>query len=175
MTNSREVIKLLKEQKTEVQEFRPIDGITIECKLPENSEFNLETFKQYIKEVLYKLNLPSALVEQHKEMKNIFIIQFPDMIPEYAEEEVNEVIENNLTVLLDLIKGNSKGRTPDKDTLRNHKGLLVRQAISMYYKGYANQYKQKEQDYIGDIQQFEKYNKVFDSWLSHLDINKEVK
>lgn len=165
MINSRKIIQLLQEQKTDIQEYKALDGITIECKLPEQHKFDLNSFKQYIKEVLYKLNLPSALVEQNKEMQNVFIIQFPDMIPEYTDEEVEQVIKDNLSMLVQLITSNSMGHVPDKDTLRNHKGMLVRDAVTMYFKGYANQYKQTEEDYIGNLQEFEKYNKIFDKWL----------
>ena len=171
MINSREVIKLLKQEKTNILVYKAIDGITIECYLPETEKFDLKKQTKAIKTTLEKLNLPSALVEAHKEKQNVFIIQFPEMKPEYTQEETDTVILNNLTALLDNLKDNITitKSVINKQLIEKSKGLFVREAINMYYKGYTNQYKENIDDYTSNKEFMDHCMDLFDKWISNYD------
>lgn len=174
MINSREVIKLLKQEKTDILVYKAIDGITIECYLPETEKFDLKQQTKAIKAILEKLNLPSALVEAHKEKQNVFIIQFPEMKPEYTQEEIDEVITNNINALIENLKDNMAitKSAINKQLIEKSKGLLVREAINMYYKGYTNQYKESIDDYTTNTEFMDNCMNLFDRWLSNYEEEK---
>ena len=114
-------------------------------------------------EVVKELKLKNYLTENSKYDSGKFILQFPDMTPVYTETEKKKLYTDNFKWLLDDSIRNKPDLT--KPFILDHTDNYVKLAITTYYRSNVNQYKEKLEDYLNDIEYRQRLNNLFRDYL----------
>lgn len=146
-----ENIKKLIENETFIKETRIIDGISLECKIPDK-----KTFKQCQTELNKKCkswNLLPVSFEQNEGDKEYFLTQFPELTPYYTEEQKYNMFYNSadyfITTSIDLSK--RAGVIVTKKMLLDSLEKYVYEIIKLYYNSNTNKYKVTLNDLENDL------------------------
>lgn len=145
--NTENIIKVLKKENTNVIKYNKYDGITIECYTPSDIDCKDDMIK--IANTLSKNNIQFSM-ERNDNNKNIFIVQFPELEPEYTEKQMEKMYKDIFKWLLDNVYENDMMKKVTKELILQYKDIYVKQAITMYYKSNYNQYRVKQMDLLND-------------------------
>ena len=116
-----------------------------------------------VKGIAKELSLRNYLTENSKLDSGKFILQFPEMTPYYTEAEIKKLYKANFKWLLDDSLSNKPDLT--KPYILEHTGNYVKLAITTYYRSNVNQYKEKLEDYLNDIEYRQRLNALFRDYL----------
>lgn len=159
--NMEKIIKALKLRLKDYKEILKYDGVTIEFTCKDNKSRDIGA-KEVI-EVVKELKLKNYLTENSKYDSGKFILQFPDMTPVYTETEKKKLYTDNFKWLLDDSIRNKPDLT--KPFILDHTDNYVKLAITTYYRSNVNQYKEKLEDYLNDIEYRQRLNNLFRDYL----------
>lgn len=137
------------------------DGITIEFTL--NDNVDKEIAKKQVDEVCKKIKIVSYSIENNKQNDQKFSLQFPELVPEYTEEQIKNMYIANFKWLLDDATRNKKDIT--KEFILINKDKFTRMAIKTYVRSNVNRYKEKEENYLNNIEYRNKLNLLFTHYL----------
>ena len=137
------------------------DGITIEFTL--NDNVDKEIAKKQVDEVCKKIKIVSYSIENNKQNDQKFSLQFPELVPEYTEEQIKNMYIANFKWLLDDATRNKKDIT--KEFILINKDKFTRMAIKTYVRSNVNRYKEKEENYLNNIEYRNKLNLLFTDYL----------
>lgn len=164
LNNMENIIEDIKRKSKYFDDILKYDGITIEftCKSNVKREIVESDIKTYCK--LNKLNkLNVYTIEDNKEDTRKFILQFPDMVPTYTEDEVQKMYIANFKWLLDDTMRNKPDIT--KTFILDNTVKYVKLAVTTYYRSNVNQYKEKLDDYLTNTLYRQKLNMLFMTYL----------
>lgn len=153
------IIKALKEKSTTILKFTKLDGITIECVLDTNKKAS-EGIKE-ITTICKQLKISPISTEENPDKSNVFALQFPELVPEYTDKEIEKMYKSNFKWLLD---GVMKSDTKHKVTLElliNYRDLFLKQAITTYCNSNINLYKDNIANYLNNSEYRSKINKIY--------------
>lgn len=161
LNNMENIIEDIKRKSKYFDDILKYDGITIEftCKSNVKREVVESDIKTYCK--LNKLNVYT--IEDNKEDTRKFILQFPDMVPAYTEDEVQKMYIANFKWLLDDTMRNKPDIT--KTFILDNTVKYVKLAVTTYYRSNVNQYKEKLDDYLTNTLYRQKLNMLFMTYL----------
>lgn len=137
------------------------DGITIEFTLNDNVDKKIA--KKQVDEVCKKIKIVSYSIENNKQNDQKFSLQFPELVPEYTEEQIKNMYIANFKWLLDDATRNKKDIT--KEFILINKDKFTRMAIKTYVRSNVNRYKEKEENYLNNIEYRNKLNLLFTDYL----------
>ena len=112
-------------------------------------------------------NTPVA-IELNEDRENVFIVQFPEMIPEYTDEQIEKMFTDTFKWLIDNFLTNSKNINFTKEQFALEKNMFVKHAIIIYYRSNVNQYKQKPEDYLNNLDFRNKIDNIYLNYISHI-------
>lgn len=161
LRNMELIIKAIKSKSKSFKEIIKYDGITIEfaCK----AELDRAECECEIKNICGELNLKNYVIEDSKEFINKFILQFPDMVPVYTDDEIDNMYIANFKWLLDDSLRNKPDLT--KQYIIDHTPNFVKLAVTTYYRSNVNQYKEKLEDYLNNTKYRQRLNMLFITYL----------
>ena len=146
-----ETIKKQIESETFIEEMRIVDGISIECKIPDK-----KTYKQCQNELNKKCkswNLLPVSYEQNEGDKKYFLIQFPELVPYYTEEQKYNMFYSSadyfITTNIELSK--RSGVIVTKKMLLDSVEKYVYEIVKLYYNSNVNKYKVTLNDLENDL------------------------
>ena len=159
-TNIEKIQKQIQEE-TFIKETTLYDGISFECTIPEG-----KTFKQCKTELNKKckeLKLLPISTEQNKDNEKLFILQFPELVPYYTEEQIYLMRYRNLDYQIDTsIKSSAQiGVKVTKQMLIDSIGIFVNECIRTFYNWNMNKYKVTLEELLKDLQLRQDTEKVF--------------
>lgn len=163
LKNVDNIIKALKQDIKKIVKLTKFDGITIECSVQEDKKVD-DGIKE-INKLCEKLELRPIATEKSKEKNNVFIVQFPELIPEYTEAQIKKMYNLSFKWLLDNLIRNDKEHKVTPELLIKYKSLVVRKAIQIYCRSNINQYKEKLEDYLQDKKYVEKIDVLYYQFL----------
>lgn len=161
LSNVDMIIKELNKKVEKIVRMRKLDGLTIECSVQASSKSDIGI--KEINKLCKELKLMPISTEKNKDKDNVFALQFPELVPQYSEEEVESMYKDNFKWLLDNI--NSNDTTITKQLIEDNKELFLKQAITMYYRSNVNQYKEKLDDYLNNYDYRNKIGRLFDRYI----------
>lgn len=161
LSNIDLIIKELNKKVEKVIRIRKIDGITVECSVKSGSKS--DTGIKEINKICKELKLLPISTEKNKDKENIFALQFPELVPEYSETEIEDMYKLNFKWLLDNI--NSNDTTITKHLIEENREIFLKQSITMYYRSNVNQYKERLDDYLNNYDYRNKIEKLFNRYL----------
>lgn len=161
-----DIMVALKKKAKYIANIEKVDGITMECSLAESkkAEDRLDEVKELCKELK---NTPVA-IELNEAKENVFLVQFPEMIPEYTDEQIEKMFIDTFKWLIDNFLTNSKNINFTKEQFALEKNMFVKHAIIIYYRSNVNQYKQKPEDYLNNLDFRNKIDNIYLDYLSHV-------
>lgn len=165
LNNMEDIIKVLKDKLDYLIKIEKLDGITLECYM-ESNQLADKKFKN-IEKVCTELKLNPIALELNEDQKNIFILQFPEMTPNYSESQELKLYKNSFKWLINNFNTNNNLVKGTPINFANYKDAFVKQAIMIHYRCNTNQYKSKLEDYLNNIE----YRAKIDNWF--LDYLKE--
>ena len=168
LNNMENIIAVILLDVTSFEQVIKFDGITIEFMCKNESEID-KSIKYMEKWVTNHKILP-YLVEKSKDNNRKFIIQFPDLVPEYTEEEITKMYIANFKWLLDDTMNNKPDLT--KQYIIDHTINFVKLAITTYYRSNVNQYKEKLEDYLTNTMYRQKLNMLFMTYVEEYFANR---
>lgn len=169
LNNMENIISAIKSKSKYFDEILKYDGITIEFTCKDNVKRELvkkdiETFCKMNKLNIYTL-------ENNKDDIRKFILQFPDMVPVYSEEEIQKMYMANFKWLLDDTLRNKPDIT--KTFILDNTVKYVKLAVTTFYRSNVNQYKSKLDDFLTDTTYRQKLNMLFMTYLDEYWYKKE--
>ena len=168
LNNMENIIADIKSKSKYFENILKYDGITIEftCKDTIKRDNVENDIKTYCK--LNKLNIYT--IENNKDDRRKFILQFPDMVPSYTEEEIQKMYIANFKWLLDDTMRNKPDIT--KTFILDNTVKYVKLAVTTYYRSNVNQYKEKLDDYLTNTLYRQKLNMLFMTYLDEYWANR---
>lgn len=161
LNNMEKIIKAIKGKTKNYKEILKYDGITIEFTCKDN--YSRTEGAEEVKDIAKELSLKNYLTENSKLDSGKFILQFPEVTPYYTEAEIKKLYKANFKWLLDDSLSNKPDLT--KPYILEHTGNYVKLAITTYYRSNVNQYKEKLEDYLNDIEYRQRLNALFRDYL----------
>lgn len=146
-----EVIKKQIESESFIKSTKIIDGISLECRIPEK-----KTYKQCQTELNKKCKtwglLPVAY-EQNEEEKDYFLVQFPELEPYYTEEQKYNMFYSSSDYFVKTSIDLSKriGTTVTRKMLMDSIEKYIYEIIKLYYNSNVNKYKVTLESLENDI------------------------
>lgn len=146
--NVESIIKGIKDKLSYVETANKYDGITIEFKLYDETK-SVEA-KNQVEMVCKEYKLIPYSIEQHKLDNKKFIVQFPEMVPEYTNDEIEKMYIDSFKWLLADVVGNKSDVT--KEYIIKNIDKFINMAIKIYIRSNANQYKEDTKTKLNDIE-----------------------
>ena len=159
LNNMESIIKNIKSKYFD--EILKFDGITIEftCKTGVDRDVAKKSIETFCKN--NKLNIYT--LENNTDDTRKFILQFPDMVPEYTGEEIDKMYIANFKWLLDDTMRNKPDIT--KSFILDNTVKYVKLAVTTFYRSNVNRYKAKLDDYLLDTKYRQRFNMLFMTYL----------
>lgn len=165
------IVKKLKSELKEIKSAIKLDGITIECELKPKSDMKLAY--DNMRDLCTKLNLNPISLELNKERDNTFIVQFPEYNNEFTEEEKDKLYKNNFKFLIDSLYMNDPDKKVTKEVVIKSRDIAIRQSLSIFYRSYANQYKEHLVDWYADEVLMKRMKDLYREFLTEYYIDHE--
>lgn len=154
-----DLIKPLSEKLDDKFQVRKYDGISLEFSIKGDMESRIAE----VKSVCKKLKINGYSIEKCLWGEDSFLLQFPDFVPEYTEEEIKDMYMFNFKWLLDNLAKNQE--TPiDKKSVLQGKERFIHNAINTYCRSNINPYKDNVDNYLNDIE----YRKKLSLWFEQV-------
>ena len=147
-----ETIKKQLENDTFIKEYIIVDGISLECKIPEK-----KTFKQCQTELNKKckaLGLLPISTELNQDDKKLFLLQFPELTPYYTEEHQYNIFYKSAEYFIKTSIELSKraGTIVTRKMLLDTIEKIVYEITKLCYNSNVNKYKVTLEDLKNDAQ-----------------------
>lgn len=163
LTTVEDIAKALKKKAKYITTIEKVDGITLECSL--SSSKKAQDKIEEVKEICREIINTQIATEVNDENENVFLIQFPEMIPEYTDEQIEKMFNDTFQWLVgNFLSNNTTKFTKDQFTLE--KNMFVKHAIIIYYRSNVNQYKQKPEDYLNNKEFRDKIDNIYLNYIS---------
>lgn len=161
INNVENIIKIFQSKFKVFAKILKYDGITIEFTLNDNC--NRDDIVKQVKQLCKSYSLNSHSIELNKNDEKKFILQFPDLVPEYTKTEIDNMYIENFKWLLD----DSLRNKPDlsKDFISLNADKYVKLAIKTYFRSNVNRYREKEETYLNDFEYRSNLKKLFQDYL----------
>lgn len=140
LTNIDLIVKKLKSEIKDLKSTIKLDGITIECETKAKPDMKL--IYDNIRKFCTDNNLNPISFETNKDRVNTFIVQFPEYENKFTEEEKDKLYKDNFKFLIDSLYRNDPNKTVTKEVVIKSRDLVIRQCLSIFFRAYANQYKE---------------------------------
>lgn len=157
LTNIDDIITAIKKKAKYLTSIEKVDGITIECMVAQSKKAE-ERFED-IKTLCKSITSYQPALELNEKFQNTFLIQFPDMEPEYTDEFKKQMYFNAFEWLTSSYVANWTCK--NKPDIAKHMNTFVKHAILIHYRGFANQYRQKPEDLLDN----KEYVKQVEDWF----------
>lgn len=164
--NVDEMLKDFTDKTKLIKSVRKYSGISIGCSYDKRA--NKDNVIKEIKKICKSMKLPSNSVSTSVLDEYELILEFPDFIPEYIEEQQVAMYESNVIWLLDNAFKNDLQHKLTKDILVNGAKVYAKHIGTMYYRSNINKYKISfEEFYTAELEArlCEIYLKVLDEYL----------
>ena len=158
LINIESIIEAVLPMSKQVKDVRKFDGISMEC--TKLSTASLENAINEIKAICNKLKLLPVATEKRKDDAELFLVQFPELLPKYSDEEVAKMYTDTFIFLFNNIKMKDPSAAT-KSKLIEGMESLVKHAIKTYCRSNINQYKESFEDYYNDKKYRTKINVIF--------------
>lgn len=168
--NMEQIIKEIKTYTKNFSEIIKYDGITIEFTCKDNIDRQIA--KKDITKFCESNKLIMYVLEDNPENVQKFILQFPDMTPEYSDDEIQQMYIANFKWLLDDTLHNRPDLT--KQFILDNTTKYVKLAVTTYYRSNVNQYKKSLDSYLTDTKYRQELNLLFMTYLDEYWAKKEV-
>ena len=167
LKNVEAVINKLKEYELAVSNYKKYDGITFECETTAPDIRNATS--KIVQQKCVELGLAPVSIELRKDSDVLFGVQFPEMIPEYSNEEITKMYKDTFYFLFDNMKSTDPSSVT-KPILIENMSRLTKHAITTYCRSNINQYKENAETYLNNSAYRAKIDGIFlesvDSYLS---------
>ena len=177
--NIETIIKILLKT-TIIRKMTKYDGITIECIIPRGKTF--EECKQSVTSACKELPIPNNQKQISIELsddRKRFALQFPDLVPLYSQEQIDEMNKTYLSLLInEALKRAEYGPVEVKVTKQaiiNGVDVYTTEAIRMHYKSNCNQYKNTLESVIEDVKYRNNVRDVFFKVVDEITQEKHIK
>lgn len=150
-----------------IKEVRKYSGISIGCIYDKRA--SKDNVIKEIKQICNYFKLPSSSISTSILDANEMIVEFPDFIPEYTDEQIYKMYESNVIWLLDNAFKNDVQHLLTKSVLIEGAKIYAQHMGKMYYRSNINKYKLSFEDfYTKDLEKdlCEIYLKVLDDYLN---------
>lgn len=161
LRNMELIVRAINDIAKNVDTIMKYDGITAE--ITSKEKVSREQCKKEITDICGELDLKQFILEDSKNFGNKFILQFPDMIPVYTQEEIDQLYIANFKWLLDDSLRNKPDLT--KQFIIDHTPNFVKLAVTTYYRSNVNQYREKLEDYLNNTVYRQRLNILFITYL----------
>ena len=168
--NIEGIIKEIKKKTKSLKSLTKLDGITIECTIFKNS--NIDAIIEEIKEICSNIIKEPISTELNDVQSDTFIIQFPELEPEYTDKEIEKMYKDNFKWLLDNFLQQDIDNNFDKNKLATDKNIFVKQAILYYYRSNTNQYKEKVENFLNNLNYRNKIDSLYLQFLNDYEIKR---
>lgn len=158
LKNMENVIDAINPQLHKTKELRKFDGITIECMALDMVDRGVSA--EEVKAVCDSLKLQPNTVEYRKDDDKLFIIQFPDFMPYYTDEQQEKMYKDTFMFLFENIKMKDPA-SATKSALIENIDSIVKHAITIYCRSNINQYKESFDTYYKNTKYRAKVNGIF--------------
>lgn len=164
LTNVDGIIKELKKKAKYLTSIEKLDGITIECSVAKTKK--AEDKIEDVKAICKTLVPYQAAIELNEKFDNVFIIQFPELVPEYTDEEINKMYMDSFKWLVDNFKTNDAASNYTPELFMRQKDKFVKHAILIYYRSNTNQYRCKPEDLLNDKEYRTRIDSIFIDYIN---------
>ena len=162
--------KILSEMKS-IKSAVKLDGITIECEIKPKSD--MKVVYDDIRDLCSRLKLNPISLELNKTRDNTFIIQFPDYENKFSEEEKYKLYKDYFKFLVDSLYRNDHDKKVTREVVEKSRDLAIEQSLNIYFRSYANQYKETLQDISNDPKLKYKMQTLYQEFLNEYYLDKE--
>ena len=159
-TNIDYISKGIKEN-TIIEETNTYDGISLECKIPDKKTF--KQCKTSIEKYCKQNKLLPVAFEQRDDREKYFLVQFPELIPYYTEEQLHNMFFSSLEYLISTNIELSKrsGVIVTRKMLIDTIEKYVTEVIKMYYNWNVNKYRETLDGLLNNINLRNSIKRVF--------------
>lgn len=158
-----DIAKTLKKKAKYISLIEKVDGITLECSL--SSTKKAQDKIDEIKDLCREIKNTQVALEVNDDNPNTFLVQFPEMIPEYTDEQIEKMFNDTFQWLVgNFLSNNTTKFTKDQFALE--KNMFVKHAIIIYYRSNVNQYKEKPEDYLNNKEFRDKIDNIYLNYIS---------
>lgn len=155
--------KELKNKCKKIIKFQKYDGISLECYVAQDT--NIDDGISEIKKVCKSLKLNPINIEINKDKNNLFLLQFPEFVPEYTTKELEALYKDSYDRLIKDLKNNDVEHKVTKDLIIRNKSVFIKQAIISFYNSNTNKYKGTLKTYLQDEDIWKKAETFFDNYI----------
>lgn len=163
LTNIDLVVKALKSEIKELKSTIKLDGITIECETKPKTD--MKALYDNIRDFCTKNNLNPVSFEINKERENTFIVQLPEYENKFSEKEKEKLFKSNFKFLVDSLYKNDVNNKVTKEVVIKSRDMAIQQGLSIFYRSYANQYKEKIENWYNDEELINKMKDYYRDFL----------
>lgn len=157
------IIKELKNNCKYILKFQKYDGISIECYVAEQD--NIDLGIKEVKNICKKLKLNPIDIECNKEKTNLFLLQFPELLPKYTDKELQLLYEDNYKRLISDLKSNDINNKVDLNLIIKNKNIFIKQAMISFYNINTNRYKGTLQGFLNNKELWDKAEVYFNDYI----------
>lgn len=138
-------------ENTIVKETNTYDGISIECKIPEKKTF--KQCKNSIEKYCKQIKLLPVAFEERPDKDDLFLVQFPELVPYYTEEQLHNMFFSSLDYLVSTNIELSKrsGVIVTRKMLLDTVEKYVTEVIKMYYNWNVNKYRETLDSLLNNV------------------------
>lgn len=159
LCNIESIIKEMKKSIKVLVKLEKLDGITMECSVPQGMKAK-EGIKE-AKAICKKLKLGPLAVEENPDKENVFALQFPELDVEYTEKQIEKMYKANYKWLLEGLLSRDKDHKVTRELLLEFKDVFNKQAIMIYCKSNINPYKTDTSKYLNNIEYRKSLDKIY--------------
>lgn len=172
LTNIDLIAKRFKKELDAIKEIVKLDGITLEVEVKPKSDMSVVFDK--IRALCSDLKLNPISIEENKEKEKTFALQFPEYENKFSEEELEKLYISYFRFLLDSLMKNDHDHKVTALVIRKTRDIAIEQCISIYFRSYANQYKQKIEDLYQDQELKHRMQELYAKFAEEYIIEKEL-
>ena len=158
------ILKAFKKECKTIIKVQKYDAISMECSMTVNSDINDGITEA--KEIIKSLNLKNISIEENKDKNNVFLIQFPELIPEFTTKEIEALYDSTYERLYNDLLSNDINHKVTKDLIIKNKGVFIKQAIISFYNSNVNKYQRSLDNMLKDKDIWEKAETLFLTFIN---------
>lgn len=173
LTNIDLIGKKIKKNIDSIKEVVKLDGITLEIEIKPKSD--IATTYDKIREFCTENKLNPISIEENKEREKVFDLQFPEYINQFTDEEKEKLYIVNFKFLIDSLIKNDHNDKVDANLLRKTRDIAIERCLTIYYRSYANQYKEKIEDLLNNQELKHKMQELYFKFIEEYIIEHDIK
>lgn len=173
LTNIDLIAKRVKKEIDSIKELVKLDGITLEITL--KPKCDTATVYDKIRKFCEDFNLNPISLEENKNKEKTFALQFPEFTNNFTDEEKEKLYLTNFKFLIDSLIRNDYNHKVTTNVLRKSRDIVIEQCFSIYFRSYANQYKEKIEDLINNQELKYKMQNLYTEFINEYIIEHDIK